>query len=170
MDVTDEVDGILAAWRVERPDLDVAPMAVLSRVTRLAGVLAERRAEVFARHQLLAYEFDVLAALRRAGEPYELTPGGLVAATHVTSGTMTNRVDKLTDKKWVRRRADGDDGRVVRVRLTALGRRRVDAALSDLLDAERDLLAVLSPTTQDRLAAALRVVTTAAEASAAPAP
>ena len=162
--MTDEVDGILAAWRTERPDLDVAPMAVLSRVSRLAGVLAERRAEVFARHQVLAYEFDVLAALRRAGEPYELTPGALVAATHVTSGTMTNRVDKLVDRKWVRRRADGDDGRVVRVRLTALGRRRVDAALTDLLDAERDLLAVLTPAARDRLAAALRTLTSAAEA------
>ena len=165
--MTDEVDGILAAWRVERPDLDVSPMAVLSRVARLADVLSERRAEVFARHQLLAYEFDVLAALRRAGEPYELTPGGLVTATHVTSGTMTNRVDKLVDKKWVRRRADGEDGRVVRVRLTALGRRRIDAALADLLEAERTLLAVLPPTAQTRLAAALRTVTTAAEAAAA---
>ena len=163
--MADEVDGILAAWQVERPDLDVSPMAVLSRVARLADVLAERRAEVFTGHQLLAYEFDVLAALRRAGEPYELTPGQLVAATHVTSGTMTNRVDKLVDKKWVRRRADGDDGRVVRVRLTALGRRRVDAALADLLDAERDLLAVLTPAAQSRLAAALRTVTTAAEAA-----
>ncbi len=161
--MADEVDGILAAWRSERPDLDVAPMAVLSRVARLADVLGERRAEVFARHQVLAYEFDVLAALRRAGDPYELTPGQLVAATHVTSGTMTNRVDKLVDKKWVRRRADGDDGRVSRVRLTALGRRRVDTALADLLTAERDLLAVLSPAAQQRLAAALRTVTTAAE-------
>ena len=162
--MTDEVDDILTAWRSERPDLDVSPMAVLSRVSRLAGVLSERRAEVFARHQLLAYEFDVLAALRRAGEPYELTPGQLVTATHVTSGTMTNRVDKLVDKKWVRRRADGDDGRVVRVRLTAAGRRRVDAALADLLDAERDLLAVLTPTARDRLASTLRAVTSAAEA------
>jgi DNA-binding MarR family transcriptional regulator len=163
--VADEVDGILAAWQSERPDLDVTPMAVLSRVARLADVLAERRAEVFTRHQLQAFEFDVLATLRRAGEPYELTPGQLVAATHVTSGTMTHRVDKLTDKKWVRRRADGDDGRVVRIRLTALGRRRVDAALVDLLAAERELLAVLAPAAQARLAAALRTVTTAAEAA-----
>lgn len=163
--MTDEVDGILAAWRLERPDLDVSPMAVLSRVSRLADVLAERRAEVFTRHQVMAYEFDVLAALRRAGEPYELTPGQLVAATHVTSGTMTNRVDKLVDRKWVRRRADGDDGRVVRVRLTALGRRRVDAALADLLEVERELLAVLPASAQARLAAALRTVTSAAEAA-----
>ena len=161
--MADEVDGILAAWQLERPDLDVAPMAVLSRVSRLADVLDRRRAEVFARHQLLAFEFDVLAALRRAGDPYELTPGQLVAATHVTSGTMTNRVDRLVDKKWVRRRADGDDGRVVRVRLTALGRRRVDTALADLLDAERDLLAVLTPAAQTRLAATLRTITSAAE-------
>ncbi|MHA3701201.1 MarR family winged helix-turn-helix transcriptional regulator [Jatrophihabitans sp. YIM 134969] len=163
--MADEVDSILAAWYSERPDLDVTPMAVLSRVSRLADVLAARRAEVFTRHQLQSFEFDVLAALRRAGDPYELTPGQLVAATHVTSGTMTNRVDKLVDKKWVRRRADGEDGRVVRVRLTAVGRRRVDATLVDLLGAERELLAVLAPASQTRLAAALRTLTTAAEAA-----
>jgi DNA-binding MarR family transcriptional regulator len=165
--VADEVDSILAAWAAERPDLDTTPMAVLSRVTRLADVLAERRAEVFARHQLLAWEFDVLAALRRSGDPYELTPGQLVAATHVTSGTMTTRVDKLVDKRWVRRRADEDDGRVVRVRLAATGRRRVDAALADLLEVERDLLAVLAPAAQARLASALRTVTTSAEGATA---
>lgn len=161
--MTDEVDGILAAWRAERPDLDVSPMAVFSRVTRLAAVLAERRAEVFARHQLPAHEFDVLAALRRAGAPYELTPGQLVAATHVTSGTMTHRVGGLLDKRWVRRRADSADGRLVRVRLTALGRRRVDAALADLLEVERELLGALSATARDRLAASLRTLMTAAE-------
>lgn len=152
----DEVDQILTAWQAERPDLDVSPMAVWSRVSRLAGIVDERRAAVLKTHGLLPYEFDVLTALRRAGTPYELTAGQLVTATHVTSGTMTNRIDRLTDKKWVTRRADAVDGRVVRVRLGPPGRRKVDGALASLLAQERALLDGLSDTAQVRLASQLR--------------
>ena len=91
----DEVDAIVDAWHRERPDLDVAPLQVLSRIGRLADVLDERRAEAFAEHGLQAHEFDVLTVLRRAGEPFELTAGELSALTHVTSGTMTSRLDRL---------------------------------------------------------------------------
>src|SRR6185295_12228233 len=90
--VRDEVDRIVEAWRRERPDLDVAPLEVLSRVTRLARHLDRARSAAFARHGLETWEFDVLAALRRSGEPYRLSPGQLVAQTMVTSGTMTNRI------------------------------------------------------------------------------
>ena len=103
----DEVDRIVEAWRRERPDLDVAPLSVLSRVTRLARHLDLARRNAFARHQLEVWEFDVLSALRRAGEPYQLSPGTLVAQTLVTSGTMTNRIDRLVelaDPAKVRRR------------------------------------------------------------------
>jgi DNA-binding MarR family transcriptional regulator len=118
----DEVDEIVAAWRRERPDLDVAPLEVLSRISRLADVVADRRAEAFVEHGLQAHEFDVLTVLRRAGEPFELTAGELSALTHVTSGTMTSRLDRLTQRKLVTRHADPSDGRLVRVRLTAAGR------------------------------------------------
>ena len=94
-DEQDEVDGVVEAWRRERPDLDVTPMQVLSRISRLARHLDRERAGAFSRHDLEYWEFDVLAALRRAGSPYHLTPGQLVKETLVTSGTMTNRVDRL---------------------------------------------------------------------------
>src|SRR3954469_3024026 len=91
----DDVDEIVAAWRRERPDLDVSPLEVLSRVSRLARPLDLARGSAFSEHLLDGWAFDVLSALRRAGEPYELSPGQLVQQTLVTSGTMTNRVDRL---------------------------------------------------------------------------
>ena len=159
----DEVDEIVTAWQRERPDLDVAPLAVLSRVSRLADVLAERRAAAFVEHGLQAHEFDVLSALRRAGEPFELTAGELSAITHVTSGTMTSRLDRLTGRSLVSRHDDPDDGRLVRVRLTAAGRRRVDAAFAALVQSEHDLLAALPSPEHARLAAGLRALLLAAE-------
>lgn len=159
----DEVDEIVTAWRRERPDLDVAPLAVLSRVSRLADLLAERRSAAFVEHGLQAHEFDVLSALRRAGEPFELTAGELSALTHVTSGTMTSRLDRLTGRSLVSRHQDPDDGRLVRVRLTAAGRRRVDAAFAALLQSEHDLLAALPAPEHARLASGLRALLLAAD-------
>jgi DNA-binding MarR family transcriptional regulator len=152
----DEVDRIVAAWRRERPDLDVAPLQVLSRVTRLARHLDRARGAAFAAHGLEGWEFDVLAALRRAGEPYELSPGQLTAETLVTSGTMTNRIDRLEQRALVRRRPDPADGRGVLVRLQDAGRELVDTALADLLARERAILAALGPSDADLLADALR--------------
>src|SRR3712207_149681 len=124
--MADEVDVIAAAWLTERPDLDVAPLHILSRISRLAQLLDSRRAQAFAAHGLASHEFDVLAALRRSGQPYELTPGQLIEATHVTSGTMTNRLDRLAERNLVTRRAHPEDGRQLLVGLTSLGKRAVD--------------------------------------------
>jgi DNA-binding MarR family transcriptional regulator len=171
-EVPDEVDEIVAAWRRERPDLDVEPLQVLSRLDRLAGVLAERRSAIFARHGLRRHEFDVLAVLRRAGAPFELTAGELAARTYVTSGTMTSRLDGLTTRGLVTRGADREDGRLVRVGLTAAGRRILDAAFEELVDAERDLLTPFGADAQTALAATLRdlLATATSEASAKVAP
>lgn len=152
----DDVDRIVSAWRRERPDLDVTPLEVLSRVSRLARRLDLARGTAFAEHGLERWEFDVLAALRRAGRPYELSPGQLVAETLVTSGTMTNRVDRLTGRGLVERHRDPRDRRGVLVRLTPAGRDAVDAALADLLDRERALLAVLGDDDRARLGDLLR--------------
>ena len=154
----DEVDRLVEAWRRERPDLDAAPLEVLSRVTRLARHLDRDRRSAFAAHGLEAWEFDVLAALRRAGPPYALSPGRLVAQTLVTSGTMTNRVDKLSARGLVERLPEPADRRGVLVRLTERGAAVVDAALADLLERERALLAGLSAADQQRLAGLLRAV------------
>lgn len=152
----DDVDQIVAAWRHERPDLDVTPLEVLSRISRLARRLDLARGEAFSDRGLESWEFDVLSALRRAGRPYELSPGQLVAETLVTSGTMTNRVDRLVSRELVSRRPDPSDRRGVLVRLTDDGVRAVDAALEDLLAQEREILDGLSAAEQGELAALLR--------------
>ena len=154
----DETDSLLDAWHRERPDLDVAPLSVLSRVTRLARHLDRERRAAFAEHGLEAYEFDVLSALCRSGAPYELTPGQLVRQTLVGSGTTTNRLDRLESRGLIDRRPDPEDGRVRRVRLTDRGRDRVDAAVADLLDRERRLLGGLSEPDRNTLAGLLRSV------------
>ncbi len=155
---SDEVDALVDAWQRERPDLDVTPMHVLSRVTRLARHLDLARREAFAAHDLEAGEFDVLAALRRAGKPYELTPSQLIAANLVTSGTMTNRIDRLEQKNLVTRKPDPNDGRGVLVKLTTAGQNAVDAALTDLLERERILLAGISKSERNQLADVLREI------------
>ena len=156
--MTDEVDRIVEAWARERPDLDIGPLAVLSRVTRLARHLDLARRTAFERHDLELWEFDVLSALRRAGEPYQLSPGALVTQTLVTSGTMTNRIDRLELGGLVERRPAPADRRGVLVRLTPTGRARVDSALEDLLHVERGLLGALSEEEQRTLADLLREV------------
>jgi DNA-binding MarR family transcriptional regulator len=155
----DEVDVLVEAWRRERPDLDVAPLGVLSRVSRLARHLDLARREAFAAHDLEPWEFDVLAALRREGAPYTLSPGRLLQVTLVTSGTMTNRIDRLAAKGLVARVPDPNDGRGVQVVLTDAGRGRVDDALTDLLAHERDILSTLPADDREELADLLRRLT-----------
>ncbi|MBF9067809.1 MarR family winged helix-turn-helix transcriptional regulator [Streptacidiphilus fuscans] len=152
----DEVDRLVAAWRRERPDLDVEPLEVLSRISRLARHLDRARRTAFAEHALEPWEFDVLTALRRAGTPYQLSPGQLLTQTLVTSGTMTNRIDRLAGKGLVQRLPDPDDRRGVLVRLTQAGQERADAALAGLLDHERQILAELPDGQRKELASLLR--------------
>ena len=154
--VPDEVDKITAAWQRERPDVDVSPLQVLSRVMRLARHLDRARREAFSAHQLDSWEFDVLSALRRAGTPYSLSAGQLGTETGVTSGTMTNRIDRLEDRGLVRREPDPVDRRGVRVFLTDAGRSAVDNALSDLMQREHTILSHLGAHQQRELADLLR--------------
>src|SRR5665647_2160031 len=121
----DEVDRIVAAWRRERPDLDVAPLEVFSRVSRLARLLDLARRSSFGVSELETWEFDVLSALRRSGAPYRLSPGALITQTLVTSGTMTNRIDRLADRGLVRRLPMPGDRHSVLVELSDSG---LDAA------------------------------------------
>ena len=154
----DEVDDLVAAWRAQRPDLDVEPMQVLSRISRLARHLDIARRGAFAEHGLESWEFDVLSALRRQGPPFQLTPGALLRATLVTSGTMTNRIDRLVRKGLVRREPDPRDKRGVLVTLTGQGETRVDAALAGLLRRERVLLAGLGDGERRHLAGLMRIL------------
>jgi DNA-binding MarR family transcriptional regulator len=161
--VEDEVDRLVEAWRRERPDLNLAPMEVLSRVDRLSHHLDQVRRAAFTEHGIESWEFDVLAALRRAGPPYELSPGRLLKETLVTSGTMTNRVDRLVARSFVERLPDPRDRRGVLVRLTDLGRRTVDGALVGLLRQEQPMLSPLNNQERSQLAALLRRLAAAAE-------
>lgn len=154
----DEVDDLVAAWRDQRPDLDVAPLQVLSRVSRLARHLDIARRGAFAAHGLESWEFDVLSALRRAGPPFQLTPGTLLRATLVTSGTMTNRIDRLAAAGLVSREPDPRDRRGVLVTLSDRGREATDAALTDLLERENALLSRLGPEQRQALAELLRTL------------
>lgn len=158
MSERDEVDRIVAAWRRERPDLDLGPLEVLSRVTRLARHLDRARRIAFDRHGLEAWSFDVLAALRRSGSPYQLSPGQLTSETMVTSGTMTNRIDRLEELGWVTRAPDPNDGRSILVRLTRHGEKRVDEAMADLLSQEKELLHSLDDEQRRLVAMILRQV------------
>jgi DNA-binding MarR family transcriptional regulator len=154
----DEVDRLVKGWRKALPELDVSPLEVLSRVSRLARHLDRQRNIVFARHDLEIWSFDVLSALRRASAPSHLSPGQLLAQTLVTSGTMTNRLDHLEARGLVRRRPDPSDARSVRVQITPSGRRRVDSALGDLVERENSIIGTLDDSERAVLSTLLRRV------------
>jgi DNA-binding MarR family transcriptional regulator len=155
----DEVDLIVDAWLRERPDLDFGPLQVLSRVDRLSRHLESARRAAFTRSGLQSWEFDVLAALRRAGAPYQLSPKALLQQTLVSSGTMTNRIDRLVERGFVQRSSDPADGRGVLVRMTRSGLTHVDAAITRLVDAEAGILSSLGSADRARLSTLLRKLT-----------
>lgn len=135
-------------------------MEILSRVSRLARQLDLARKASFSDYGIEGWAFDVLSALRRAGEPYQLSPSTLLQETLVTSGTMTNRIDRLVARGWVERRPDPGDRRGVLVQLTESGRATVDSALADLLVKEREILSGLTPAGSRKLATLLRELST----------
>jgi DNA-binding MarR family transcriptional regulator len=155
----DDVDRIIEQWMRVRPDADVTPLDVLSRMTRISRQLGRIRAEAFQLAGLEPWEWDVLAALRRADGP--LSPKDLIAQTMVTSGTMTNRIDNLVASGLVERVESASDRRVRLVTLTDEGVDRVDVALDALLEAERRLLRGIPADDQARLAELLRVLSDA---------
>ncbi|MCW2814636.1 MAG: transcriptional regulator, MarR family [Nocardioides sp.] len=148
----DHVGRILLQWQRERPDLDTSPMGVIGRLHRLADRLDAELRPVFADAGLTDGDFDVLASLRRAGAPYELTPGELGASTMVTSGAVTKRVDRLQSAGLVERRVCADDARSRRVRLTDQGLRVVDDLVERHVANEHRLLAGFSDLERSRLA------------------
>jgi DNA-binding MarR family transcriptional regulator len=152
----DAVDLILEQWARERPDLDCSPMGVIGRITQLQREVHLAQRATFARHGLDAPSFDVLAALRRAGSPYQLTPTDLMRTALVTSGAITQRLDRLEERGLITRGRSESDGRAVVVTLTDEGRAALDDALPDHLATERALLAGLSEADLDQLTGLLR--------------
>jgi DNA-binding MarR family transcriptional regulator len=154
---TDAVDELRGQWARERPDLSgLEAMALVGRINRASHLLSRGMRPVFAQYGLDQPEFDVLATLRRAGVPGGLTAGGLLKSAMVTSGAITNRLDKLEGKGLVERCADPDDRRVVRVRLTPAGRELIDRVVAVHIANEERMLSVLSPADREVLDGALR--------------
>lgn len=147
----DHVAAIQAEWHRERPDLDVSPQAVIGRLHRLAARLTGELNLVYARYGLGEGEFDVLAALRRAGAPYERAPGELAAHTMVTTGAMTKRIDRLERAGLVTRRQAEDDRRGRVIALTEAGARLIDEAFTAHMRNEHRLLSLLTPNEADAL-------------------
>ncbi|KRF35435.1 transcriptional regulator [Nocardioides sp. Soil805] len=151
----DHVGRLQAQWARERPDLDTSAMGIVGRLHRVAAVLHEELRPVFAAAGLSDGDFDVLAALRRAGEPFELTPGELAATTMITSGAVTKRVDRLVAGGWVTRSVAGHDARVRHIALTPSGRDLVDRVVGEHFANEERLLETFSDAERARLTALL---------------
>ena len=147
----DTIDRIIEQWGSERPELDVSALEVVGRLSLLAGVVQIRLDEVFAQFGLQDWEFDVLATLRRNGQPYELTPGELDRELLSSSGTTTHRLKKLEERGLVTRRKDDDDGRVLWVRLTDAGLDLQAAAHEAHADNELRLVAGLDRAEREAL-------------------
>lgn len=154
--MADRVSDFLAQWERERPDLDVSPMGVIGRLSRVSEITGRALSRTFTAHGLTSGEFDTLATLRRAGSPFTLTPGELAASSMVTGAAMTNRLQRLEDKGLLVRATDPENRRRVHVRLTDEGRARVDEVVVEHMRTEQDLLdAHLTRTQQGELAALL---------------
>lgn len=152
----DHVDRIVEQWVRERPDLDPSPIRIIGRISRLSRVIDQRLKAVFNVHGLEAWEYDVLAALRRRGPPYELTAGELLAALMITSGAVTNRIDRLEQRGLVRRTKVAGDRRIVGIKLTNAGHAVMEKALPDHLGNEAGMLQTLTPTETRQLERLLR--------------
>lgn len=152
--MADHVDEVLAQWAAVRPDLDVSPMGVIGRLSRLHRLIDGELGRAFAVHDLDRASFDVLATLRRNDRP--LTPAELMRSSMVTSGAVTQRLDRLSARGLVTRTPSTTDGRVVYVSLTDEGRALIDRALPDHVANEHRLLASLNEEERDTLAATLR--------------
>jgi DNA-binding MarR family transcriptional regulator len=140
----DAVDAILSQWERERPDLDVSAMGTIGRLKRCAALVQKQLDATFAEFGLTAWEFDVLATLRRSGAPYSLAPTALFSALMVTSATMTNRLQRLEARGWVMRQANPGDARSVLVQLTPAGLERIDRAVEAHVANESRIVASLS--------------------------
>lgn len=143
----DHVEQVLEQWRQERPDLDVVPMGVMGRLKRLHDHVLRGLDEIYAAHGLNAASFDVLATLRRSGAPYTLSPKDFLDSTMVTSGTMTNRIDRLEDAGLVTRNANPEDGRSRAVALTDEGFALIDRVIEEHVANQHRLTAALSAET-----------------------
>lgn len=140
----DAIDRVVEQWFKEKPDLDTQPMAIMGRLMRIAKYMETRVAELHKQYDLKMGEFDVLATLRRAGDPYRLTPSALINSMMLTSGAMTNRLDKLEKKGLISREHSKEDRRSVTVELTSNGLQLIDNLILEHVEVQRDFIRGLS--------------------------
>ena len=162
----DDVDRIVAQWAIERPDLQTEAMAVFGRIYRIARNVGDRQESVYAEYGISRGEFDLLATLRRAGEPYQLTPTALCDTMMLTSGGMTGRIDRLEQRGLVRRSQHPSDRRALVITLTEHGKAVVEEAVGAGLSAQREVLERLPARSRAQLATLLRDLLAASAADA----
>lgn len=152
----DEVDLLIDGWARIMPEIDFTPLDVMSRLRRVSRHLTALRRESFSRVGLSISEFDVLASLRRAAEPYEMSPAELIRATMSSSAAMATRLAALDRRELITRRRNPDDSRSNLARLTDEGRRLVETAMVELVKTEANELSAISPEQQIQLTGLLR--------------
>ena len=160
----DHVDMILDQWRQAMPELDPSPMAVIGRMGRISKLMSDEVVQLLTTFDLNMGEFDVLATLRRSGKPYRLTPGQLLQTLMLTSGAMTNRLDKLEQRELIQRQPDPDDRRAVQVQLTDSGLELINRAVVAHVENENRMLTALTDTEQQQLADLLKKLLLARDA------
>ncbi|AQM67033.1 MarR family transcriptional regulator [Vibrio campbellii] len=154
----DAIDRVVSQWAKEKPELDTEPMAIMGRLMRVAKHMENHVAELHKRYDLKMGEFDVLATLRRSGKPYRLTPSELISSMMLTSGAMTNRLDKLEKKGLIAREHSKEDRRSVTVELTAKGFELIDSLIEQHLQAQHELMGSLSSTEKGQVNQALKLL------------
>lgn len=157
----DKVEQILSQWRHERPDLDVTPMGTIGRVSRVSNLFASAMAANYARHGLNAAAFDVLATLRRAGAPYSRSIGEMMDWMMISSGSTTNRLQRLEAAGYIERIVNKADARKASVRLTDIGLAKINAVVGDHVATQAALIACLSDGERMALEALLTKIETA---------
>ncbi len=154
----DAIDRVVEQWFKEKPELDTQPMAIMGRLMRIAKYMETRVAELHKRYDLKMGEFDVLATLRRAGTPYRLTPSALIDSMMLTSGAMTNRLDKLEKKGLISREHSKEDRRSVTVELTSDGLTLIDNLILEHVEVQHDLIRGLSDEEKIQVNKALKIL------------
>lgn len=154
----DAIDRVVDQWLKEKPDLDTQPMAIMGRLMRIAKHMETRVAELHKRYDLKMGEFDVLATLRRSGAPYCLTPSALIESMMLTSGAMTNRLDKLEKKGLISREHSKEDRRSVTVALTSVGLQLIDNLIVEHVEVQRDFIRGLGDEEKMQVNKALKVL------------
>ena len=159
----DTIDELQADWSAQRPDLDTEPMGVVLRIQALAKILAEQTEARLQAHDLQWWQYDVLSTLRRQGEPFTLPATALAESSMLTSGAMTNRIDRLEEQGLVRRLKDPSDLRKVLVQLTGKGLKMIESATEARFETAMEALESLSARQRTSLSDLLRLVLTAHE-------